>query len=341
MDTVSLRQPTLSPSDQRPVGGLPSKLGPRSPRRTALASSRPRVRTDRQLAKGLGWFSIGLGLGELVAPRQVCRAIGVDDHPAVMRALGLRELAAGVGILSQPAQPAWLWSRVAGDAMDLALLAAAFMTAERDRVNVAVATAAVAGITALDVYASRQTGMHVRSQPGHLRGDGSVRVEKSIAINRPPEDCYRMWHDFEALPRFMQHLESVRVTAPGRWRWVARAPAGMSVEWDAELTNEQPGELLAWRSVEGSEIENSGAVRFLRDRTGRGTIVHVTMQYKPPAGALGAAVAKLFGEEPEIQVREDLRRFKRLVETGELPTIDGQPSGRRPAWYALSGGSNR
>jgi uncharacterized membrane protein len=299
------------------------------------------LRTDRRLARALGWLGIGVGIAQLVAPSRVCRAVGVGDYPGVMRALGVREVAVGAGILAQPDEPAWMWSRVAGDAIDLALLSVALATAERERGSIAIATAAVAGVTAIDVYASRRLDEDVGSRPGRVRGDGSIRVETSLAINRSPEECYKMWHDFERLPKFMSHLESVEVTSPGRSHWVAKGPAGTRVEWDAEITNEQPGELLAWRSVEGSGIENAGAVRFLRDNAGRGTIVAVTMQYKPPAGTLGAAVAKLFGEEPQIQVREDLRRFKRLIEAGELPTTEGQSSGPRPLWHRLASGEQR
>jgi uncharacterized membrane protein len=157
---------------------------------------------------------------------------------------------------------------------------------------------------------------------------GAVRVRKSITVNRSAEDCYRFWHDFQAFPRFMKHLESVEITGQNRTHWKAKAPAGMSVAWDAELTADEPNRRLAWQSIAGS-VDNIGEVRFEPAPGGRGTIVRVDLQYSPPGGVAGAMAAKLFGEEPEMQIDEDLRRFKWLIETGEIPTTLGQPSGPR------------
>jgi uncharacterized membrane protein len=155
-----------------------------------------------------------------------------------------------------------------------------------------------------------------------------IKVEKSVTVNRPPEELYRFWRNFENLPRFMNHLESVRELGEGRSHWVAKAPAGKTVEWDAEIYNEKENELIAWRSLEGADIPNAGSVRFERAPGGRGTEVKVALEYDPPAGSLGAAVAKLFGEEPEQQVQEDLRRFKQVMEAGEVPTTQDQPACR-------------
>jgi uncharacterized membrane protein len=156
-----------------------------------------------------------------------------------------------------------------------------------------------------------------------------IRVEKSVTINQSPDVLYRFWRSFENLPRFMDHLESVTQIDGRHSHWVARAPAGRMVEWDAEITEERENELIAWRSLEGSVIDNAGTVRFEPAPGGRGTVVRVSLAYNPPAGVLGAAVAKLFGEEPAQQVASDLRRFKQLMEAGEIPTTQGQPSGRR------------
>ncbi|HEY0079305.1 MAG TPA: SRPBCC family protein [Pyrinomonadaceae bacterium] len=161
-----------------------------------------------------------------------------------------------------------------------------------------------------------------------VKGGSGVKVEKSMTINRSPEELYRFWRNFENLPRIMSHLESVRVTSEGRSHWVAKAPAGTTVEWDAEIYNEKENELIAWRSLEGSQVNNAGSVRFQPAAGGRGTEVKVSLKYDPPGGTIGAALAKLFGEEPEQQVREDLRRFKQFMETGETPTTEGQASGR-------------
>jgi uncharacterized membrane protein len=162
-----------------------------------------------------------------------------------------------------------------------------------------------------------------------LGGRRGIHVDESVTINRPTAEVFRFWRDFENLPRFMQHLESVSMREAGISHWVARAPGGRTIEWDARIINEIESRLIAWQSLEGSTIATAGSVHF--EETGHGTRVRVNLQYSPPAGKLGAAVAWLTGEEPSIQVREDLRRFKALLEAGEIPTTDGQPSGRAGA----------
>jgi uncharacterized membrane protein len=155
-----------------------------------------------------------------------------------------------------------------------------------------------------------------------------IRVEKAVTINRSPEELYSFWRNFENLPRFMNHLESVRVTGEKTSHWVAKAPAGTSVEWDAEVYNSKDNELIAWRTLENADVASAGSVHFEAASGGRGTVVRVVLKYDPPAGKLGAFVARLFGENPEQQIDEDLRRFKQLIETGEVATTEGQPSGR-------------
>jgi uncharacterized membrane protein len=162
-----------------------------------------------------------------------------------------------------------------------------------------------------------------RRRLGGFRG---IHVEEAVTINRPIAEVYRFWRNFENLPQFMQHLESVAMREEGISHWVAKGPAGMKVEWDARIINEIDNKLIAWQSLEGSTIATAGSVNF--DETEHGTRVRVHLQYSPPAGKLGAAVAWLFGEEPSLQVRDDLRRFKALLEAGEVPTTTGQPSGR-------------
>jgi uncharacterized membrane protein len=154
------------------------------------------------------------------------------------------------------------------------------------------------------------------------------RVEKAITIDAKPEQLYAFWRNFENLPRFMEHLESVKVIDDRRSHWVARGPARMKAEWDAEIINEIPNELIAWRSVEGSKVQNAGSVHFTPAPGNRGTVVRVILRYDPPGGALGAAIAKVFGEEPSHQIGEDLRRLKQYIETGEMATTEGQPTGR-------------
>lgn len=141
-----------------------------------------------------------------------------------------------------------------------------------------------------------------------------IRVEKSVTINCAPEKLYTFWRNFENLPRFMDHLESVEVIDDKRSHWVAKGPAKVKAEWDAEIINEIPNELIGWRSVDGSRVDNAGSVHFTRAANGRGTKVRVLLRYDPPAGLLGAAIAKMFGEDPARQVKEDLRRLKELIE---------------------------
>jgi uncharacterized membrane protein len=149
-----------------------------------------------------------------------------------------------------------------------------------------------------------------------VRRGGGVRVDERIVLGRPRSEVYRFWRNLENLPRFMDHLESVTVVDESRSHWVAKGPAGSRVEWDAEIHNEIPNELLAWRSVEGSEMANAGSVHFVPTETGD-TEVRVVLRYDPPAGKLGAAVARLLGEDPSRQVADDLRRLKQVVEAGD------------------------
>jgi uncharacterized membrane protein len=161
-----------------------------------------------------------------------------------------------------------------------------------------------------------------------LGGPAGIHVEEAVTVSRPPSEVFRFWRNFENLPRFMNHLRAVSQREAGISHWVARGPAGMNVEWDARIINEIDGRLIAWQSLEGSEVSTAGSVNFRE--TPRGTEVRVHLQYNPPAGKLGAAVARLLGEEPTVQIHDDLRRFKQLIETGEIPTTKGQPVGGRP-----------
>jgi uncharacterized membrane protein len=152
-----------------------------------------------------------------------------------------------------------------------------------------------------------------------LDASRAIKVERSVSIDVPAEELYRFWRNFENLPRIMDHLESVTVIDGRRSRWKAKAPAGQSVEWEAEIIHEEPNRLIAWRSVDEATVPNAGSVHFDEAAAGRGTVVRVVLEYQPPGGRIGQLVAKLFGEEPETQVREDLRRFKSMMETGEVP----------------------
>ncbi|MEH1971501.1 MULTISPECIES: SRPBCC family protein [unclassified Nostoc] len=156
-----------------------------------------------------------------------------------------------------------------------------------------------------------------------------IKVEKTVTINKPADELYRYWHNFENLPTFMKHLKSVKVYNEKRSHWIANAPLGNNVEWDADILEDRENEFISWASVEGADVDNSGFVRFKKAPGDRGTEVKVVLEYNPPGGALAATVAKLFGEEPEQQIGDELRRFKMLMEAGEIATTEGQPSGRK------------
>jgi uncharacterized membrane protein len=285
-------------------------------------------------ARGLGWFSIGLGLAAVAAPRRLAQLIGLsndEDTCAVLRAVGLREVATGVGILVRPGSAGWLRARVGGDVMDLALLGSALRSDQARRPKVAAAAAAVIGVMALDLRCSEQLSRSPGTRQPSLPRERSIRVQKSITVNRLPEELYRFWRNFENLARFMSHLDSVQVTGEKRSHWRAKAPIGMRVEWDAEIINDRPNELIAWRSLEGADVNNAGSVHFKRAPGGRGTEVRVEMQYIPPGGVIGATIAKLFGEEPSQQVGGDLRRFKQVMEAGEIVQSEATARGRGPA----------
>jgi uncharacterized membrane protein len=160
-----------------------------------------------------------------------------------------------------------------------------------------------------------------------LRGSGGLNVLESVTLNRPIDQLYRFWRNLENLPQFMRHLESVDRVTDTISHWRAKGPRGTVVEWDAEIINEVPNQVIGWRSLEGSDVVSAGSVNFDDEGAGRGTRVTVHLQYSPPGGKVGAALAKLFGRDAATEIREDLRRFKQQLEAGEVPTTAGQPRG--------------
>ncbi|MBC7809717.1 MAG: SRPBCC family protein [Burkholderiales bacterium] len=181
-----------------------------------------------------------------------------------------------------------------------------------------------------DVYQRFDINTAVHSNRGavsvpHLQG---IRVEESVTVKLPPDELYGFWRNFENLPRFMNHLECVEVISETRSHWVVKAPIGLTVEWEAEIINEKPNELIAWRSLRKSGIPNAGSVRFVCAADGHSCEVKVVLEYVPPAGPLGTAIARLFGEDPQQQIREDLNRFKQLMETGTVVNAHDPISGR-------------
>lgn len=279
--------------------------------------------TDRDgLARGLGLLSLALGVPQVASPGGVARAIGARPHPnvrGVVALVGIRELTSAAGLLLRVGStPTWLWARVAGDAMDLALLGRALSASDgRGRGRTVLATAAVAGVTVLDVAAARRAA---RDRP-------DLELRAAVTVARSPQEAYDFWRGLERLPRFMHHLQSVEWTGEGRTHWTASAPVKGRVSWDAELVEDRPGEVIAWRSLPGADVENSGSVRFSRAPADRGTEVRVSLRYAMPAGRAGELAARLTGEEPHQQVEDDLRRFKQVLETGQVVRSDGSPGG--------------
>lgn len=181
------------------------------------------------------------------------------------------------------------------------------------------------------IYHGATSKKSITDTVGEAVGVGqTVKVEKSVSIfNKSPEELYQFWHDFENLPSFVKHLKSVTVINEQRSHWVVNPPGNATVEWDAEIVvDDSDKKLIGWSSVADAVIDNSGFVRFQSAPLGRGTEVKVVLEYSPPGGIIGMTIAKLFGEEPEQQLGDDLRRFKQLMETGEIATTEGQSSGR-------------
>lgn len=262
-----------------------------------------------KLARGLGWFSVGLGLTELLFPKVIAGISGVSkERTGLIRLYGLRELASGIAIFSQKNPEQAVWSRVAGDAIDLASLGAAYMSPDSNKGRLTFATLNVLGVTALDVMCAKQL-----STANH-----GFHVSSSCIVNRPADETYSVWRDFGNLSRFMSHLESVEELGDGKSHWKAKGPAGTTVEWDAVIVGDVPGEVITWRSTDNSDVDHAGAVRFEPAPGDRGTIVRVNLEYNPPAGIIGATVANLFGEAPRQQLNDDLRRFKQMVELGDV-----------------------
>jgi uncharacterized membrane protein len=294
--------------------------------------------TDDNLTRVLGWASVGLGAPLLLAPAGSAKALGIEDgsrQRAVLAGVGARELAAAAGLLGQRS-PLWLWSRVAGDLMDLALLGRELNSPRparglkavlrgnggSGRSRTAAATAAVALITAVDVYAAASRSRRSGREP-------AVTLTAAVTVAVPQQEAYGHWRQFDELPAFMAHLDDVTVTGPRTSHWRATAPFGRTVEWDAQITDDVPGERIAWRSLGDSKVRTEGDVRFKPAPDERDTEVHLTLRYAVPGGKHGQALARYFGEDPRQQLDDDLRRFKQVLETGEVIRSEGAPGGKR------------
>lgn len=166
---------------------------------------------------------------------------------------------------------------------------------------------------------SKRAGAVDEFTEGLIDAKGDAITARAVTINRPANELYAYWRDFSNLATFMDNVVAVTPVEGDRTHWVVKAPAGKTVEWDAVITEDKPNELIAWSSDEGADVPNSGRIEF-RDAGARGTVVTATIVYDPPTGTIGKLIAKMFQREPAIQARRDLRRFKQLMETGEIAT---------------------
>ena len=160
-----------------------------------------------------------------------------------------------------------------------------------------------------------------------VRARHGCKVEHTVTIQRPAEELFAFWRKVENLPRIMRHIESVKEVDNMRSHWVAKGPVGSQLEWDAEIINEREPELLAWRSLPGSQVDTAGSIHFKPLAHGRGTLMTVSLKYDPPGGKLSAGLMELLDLGLDSRIREDLRCFKNLAEAGEIPTTEGQPHG--------------
>lgn len=277
-----------------------------------------RQNPDQRLATNLGWFSIALGAAELLVPGLVARISGAPDSQrsrSVIRSYGGREIANGIAILTSMPRPAgWIWGRVAGDVLDIGSVAAGMLSKDGSVPIGLMAMTSLLGVTAIDYYCADK--LSSKTPKTGTTPQGRIRIAQSIIVGRRPEEVYAFWRNLENLPQFMSHLQSVSETSDGRTHWKTRAPGGSSVEWDAEITADEPNRRISWRSLPGSTVENSGTVWFERATGDRGTLIRVEMEYRPPFGKIGSVVASLFREDPKQQMYDDLRAMKQVLEVG-------------------------
>jgi len=279
-----------------------------------------------RLTRFLGWFSIGLGMAEMVAPHMIARISGTRDRGPLIRAYGLREIAVGAGILTRQDPGPWLWMRVAGDVVDLASLAGGSRPGKR--IATVGAIAAVAGVTALDILSAQRESDPDRAVPKPAHD--TERAEASVIIRRSPEECFEFWSNVENFPRFIPEIRSVRPTGEKTSHWTAGFEGHSSqIEWDSETTADPATRRITWQSIPGSNIYVTGEATFEPAPGGRGTVVRVQLDFDHPGRTLTAPASRMVGKHPEQIMYKSLRRMKQLLEVGEIITTEGQSAGRR------------
>jgi uncharacterized membrane protein len=266
-----------------------------------------------------GWLSVGVGLTELVAPRQAAGLLGLPPTSRMvktLRLLSLREISNGLAILQRPSDPAALWARVAGDGLGITLLSQQLGAPATSRARVLLSLALLGGVAFADLR-SAMAMARLDGVRGWEAGKG-FDMKAAITINRSVQDVYRFWRQFETFPGFMRNFEEVERLDDCRSRWTFAGPAGVHLDWEAEIVADEPDRLIGWRSTPGSVVDHLGAVRFAHARGGRGTEARVELTYRPPVGEMGRSAAWLFGSDPHGEVRKDLRRVKHLLEIGDM-----------------------
>jgi uncharacterized membrane protein len=268
-----------------------------------------------RLAQGLGLFSIGLGVAELIVPRVVKRAIGSrGEGTRTVRAFGAREVTSGLAVLGSRDPVRALDARLIGDFIDLVALGIAFARPSNGRRRLVMAAGAVLGATALDLMARRR----LAADPNRaVRVGQRTRIGKAVTINVEPQEVYLFWRGLEGLSAVFPHLGRVEEIDADRSRWVAEGPAKTKLTWFAEIIDDDPGRMLAWTS-EGGPFSSDGVVHFLPAPGGRGTELVVEMEYHVLGGGIGRAASLAMGLEPGVELEKGLRRLKQLFEVGEV-----------------------
>ncbi|MFT3769350.1 MAG: SRPBCC family protein [Minicystis sp.] len=273
----------------------------------------------------------------------MAKAIGAGNSRTcriALRASGVREIGAGIGLLAQPQRAGWGWALVGSNVLDLALLGAAFSARRANRKRLLVTAGALLGVTALDTITSKQLSRGGEQASGRPR-QPQRPVNEVITVNRSPEEVYRFWRDFQNLPQFITALESVKVTDARCSHWCARVPGGKTLEWDVEITEDRPGERIAWRSSAATKKGIAGEVCFARAPGNRGTEVAVQMGYEQEGGVISGAIGRLFGKAIGVVLAADLHRFKQILETGEIVCSDASihlgPHAAQPPEEPVSG----
>jgi uncharacterized membrane protein len=273
----------------------------------------PKILT--RATQALGWFSLVVGLTEIISPGAMGKLMGARPRAGLTRLFGLREVAAGLGLLSGRRTSLWLWSRVGGDVLDLASLGRLLSAKHADKENVSIVLGSVAAVTAIDLYCAIKAS-EKEAVP--------FAVVEKISVGRPSAELFAWWRAPDRLARIMAHVAEVSDPGDGTTHWKTHSG---SFEWVSEFTEERPGELLRWRSIRG-DLSSEGSVRFCPAPADHGTEVVLEWRIKPPLGDLGGAALQAFKIVPRKLSLHALRRFKSLAETGEAPSLRENPTAR-------------